>query len=103
MIIITGSTGLIGSSTSEYFLKKNHKVIGIDNNLRSYFFGKTASNLWKEKNLKKSKLYKHYRTDIRNKTAIFEIFKKLLKEPNVIYLFFFMGASTNLLSNLNPE
>ncbi len=76
MIIITGSTGLIGSSTSEYFLKKKNKVIGIDNNLRSYFFGKTASNLWKEKNLRKNKLYKHYRIDIRNKIAIFNIFKK---------------------------
>jgi len=84
MIIITGSTGLIGSSTSEYFLKKNHKVIGIDNNLRSYFFGKTASNLWKEKNLKKNKLYKHYRTDIRDKTAIFEIFKIFSKKIKAV-------------------
>ena len=30
MYIITGSTGLIGSSASDYFLKKKHKVIGID-------------------------------------------------------------------------
>ena len=37
MILITGSTGLIGSSTAEFFLNKNFKVIGIDNDLRSYF------------------------------------------------------------------
>ena len=80
MIIVTGSTGLIGSSTSEFFLKKKEKVIGIDNNLRAYFFGKIASNLWKEKILKRDKLYSHYRIDIRNKVAIFKIFKKYSKK-----------------------
>ena len=48
MYIVTGSTGLIGFSTSEYFLKKNIKVIGIDNDMRSYFFGKKSSNKWKK-------------------------------------------------------
>ena len=52
MYIITGSTGLIGSSTSEYFLNRGKKIIGIDNNLRAYFFGKVGSNKWKEKRLK---------------------------------------------------
>ena len=75
MYIITGSTGLIGSSASEYFLKKGIKVLGIDNDLRSYFFGKNGSNKWKEKILKQNKLYTHYETDIRNKEKIFEIFK----------------------------
>ena len=56
MYIITGSLGLIGSSASEFFLKKGNKIIGIDNDLRSYFFGKDSSNKWKEKNLKKEKL-----------------------------------------------
>ena len=53
MLIITGSTGLIGSSTADYFLKKKIKILGIDNDLRSYFFGKIGSNKWKEKKLKK--------------------------------------------------
>ena len=47
MYIVTGSTGLIGFSTSEYFLKKGIKVLGIDNDMRSYFFGKKSSNKWK--------------------------------------------------------
>ena len=76
MFIITGSLGLVGSSASEYFLKKRTPVIGIDNNLRSYFFGKNGSNIWKKKYLKKNKLYSHYNIDIRNKKKIFEIFKK---------------------------
>ena len=40
MILITGSTGLIGSAASQYYLNKKKTVIGIDNDLRSYFFGK---------------------------------------------------------------
>ena len=76
MLIITGSLGLIGFSASEYFLKKRIPIIGIDNDLRSYFFGKIGSNSWKKKILKNNKLYRHYDVDIRNKKKIFEIFKK---------------------------
>ena len=84
MFIITGSTGLIGSSASEYFLSKNIKIIGIDNNLRAYFFGKTGSNKWKEKKLKENKLYNHINIDIRNKDKIFQIFKKFSKKIKAI-------------------
>ena len=75
MYIITGSTGLIGSSASYYFLNNGIKVLGIDNDLRSYFFGKNGSNKWKETILKKNKLYFHHNVDIRNKDKIFQIFK----------------------------
>jgi len=84
MIIITGSTGLIGSSASEYFLNKKNTVIGIDNNLREYFFGKNSSNKWKEKRLKKYKSYLHYNLDIRNKKKIFDLFKKYKKRIKAI-------------------
>ena len=80
MFIITGSTGLIGSSAAEFFLKKKVNVLGIDNDLRTYFFGKIGSNKWKEKKLKKNKLYKHFNVDIRNKNKIFTIFKKYSKK-----------------------
>ena len=76
MIIITGSTGLIGYSASDYFLQKNIKVIGIDNNMRKYFFGYISSNKFKENKLKKNNNYIHYSTDIRNKKKIYDIFKK---------------------------
>ena len=38
-IIITGSSGLVGSESVEFFCKKGFDVIGIDNNFRSFFFG----------------------------------------------------------------
>ena len=84
MYIITGSTGLIGSSATEFFLKKNIQIIGIDNDLRTYFFGKVGSNKWKEKKLKKYKLYNHFNVDIRNKDKIFNIFKKYSKKLKAV-------------------
>lgn len=84
MIIVTGSTGLIGSATCEYYLYKKINVLGIDNDLRSYFFGKEGSNKWKEKKLKKNKYYKHFSIDIRNKIKINEIFKKYKKKIKAV-------------------
>ena len=84
MIIVTGSTGLIGSATCEYYLNKKINVLGIDNDLRSYFFGKEGSNKWKEKKLKKNKYYKHFSIDIRNKIKINEIFKKYKKRIKAV-------------------
>ena len=76
MILITGSTGLIGFAASTFFLNKKKNVIGIDNDLRSHFFGKKSSNKWKELILNKNKKYSHYSIDIRNKKRIFDLFKK---------------------------
>ena len=43
IVIITGSGGLVGAEAVKFFSKKFSKVIGIDNVMRSYFFGKSAS------------------------------------------------------------
>ena len=75
MILITGSTGLIGSAASFFYLKKNIEVIGVDNDLRKYFFGQKSSNKWKEIILKKDKNYIHLSIDIRNKKKILNVFK----------------------------
>jgi CDP-paratose 2-epimerase len=41
--IVTGSSGLIGSQTVKFLINKGYYVVGIDNDMRSYFFGKEAS------------------------------------------------------------
>ena len=84
MYIITGSLGLVGYSASCFFLKKRKKILGIDNDMRKYFFGENSSNKWKEKELKQNKLYKHLNIDIRNKKKIFEIIKKYKNKIKVI-------------------
>ena len=43
LAVVTGSGGLIGSESVEYFAKEGFDVIGIDNDMRSYFFGDEAS------------------------------------------------------------
>jgi CDP-paratose 2-epimerase len=41
--IVTGSGGLIGSESARYFAQQGFDVIGIDNDMRAYFFGPEAS------------------------------------------------------------
>ena len=52
-IIITGSSGLVGSESVDFFCKKGFDVIGIDNNLRSFFFWKRWLNYMGEKKTSK--------------------------------------------------
>ncbi len=74
VIVITGSLGLVGMETSIFFSKKNYKVIGIDNNMRNYFFG--SSVLKNRKYLEENyKNYNHNLIDIRNKKKINELYQ----------------------------
>ena len=45
VVIITGSSGLVGSESVDFFCNKGFDVIGIDNNLRKTFFGKELRTL----------------------------------------------------------
>jgi CDP-paratose 2-epimerase len=75
--LITGSGGLIGSEAVSYFADKFDLVIGIDNNLRQYFFGKEASTDWNRNRLsEKFQHYKDYSVDIRNYGDLEVLFKK---------------------------
>jgi len=79
--LITGSCGLVGSESVNFFSKKGFDVIGIDNNLRKFFFGNEGStNKIKNNLLKKNKRFKNYNTDIRNYRALETIFKKYKKD-----------------------
>lgn len=75
-IIVTGSGGLVGRETCEFFLKKGFQVIGIDNNMREYFFGKDANILSNVDSLLLLKNYIHETADIRNYSELEIIFKK---------------------------
>ena len=44
--IVTGAAGLVGSETVRHFCSKGWRCIGIDNDLRRYFFGAEASTRW---------------------------------------------------------
>jgi CDP-paratose 2-epimerase len=42
-VIVTGSGGLIGSESAAYFVNAGFDVVGIENDLRAWFFGAEAS------------------------------------------------------------
>ena len=85
IVIITGSTGLVGSESVNYFCDKGFDVIGIDNNLREFFFGKDGSTHWiKSRLLKRNKSFKNVNIDIRNKVGIEKIFKKYKRNISLI-------------------
>ncbi len=86
IVLVTGSAGLIGSESVKFFCEKGFTVVGIDNNLRSFFFGDDASTQWNRDRLieRYDDQYIHYDTDIRNEQAIAEIFKKYSSDISLI-------------------
>lgn len=73
--IVTGASGLIGSETVRFLHSQGWDVIGIDNNMRSYFFGTDSSTDWNATRLKSTLFrYKHFELDVRNETEIKKIF-----------------------------
>jgi CDP-paratose 2-epimerase len=75
-VIITGSAGLIGSESVRHFCKQGFNVIGIDNNMRRYFFGEDGSTQWVlEHELSTYHNFRNYAFDIRDKDAVFRLFQ----------------------------
>lgn len=83
--VVTGSAGLIGAETVRYFADKGFKIIGIDNDMRKYFFGEEASTEWSRKNLEKTEpQYSHISSDIRNTQEINRIFAEIGEQVEVV-------------------
>lgn len=73
--LITGSAGLIGSESVEFFSEKFDRIIGIDNDMRKYFFGADASTEWNKNRIEEQiPNYEHHHTDIRDYNALEKIF-----------------------------
>ena len=73
--IITGSGGLIGSETARFLHEQGMDVVGIDNNMREYFFGADASTHWNTVQLQQDlKNYTHHSIDIRDDQAVNQLF-----------------------------
>lgn len=88
-IVVTGSGGLIGNEATQFYLEHGAHVIGIENNMRSYFFGNDASTEWRAKQLGGNhNNYSHQSFDIRNRKEI----KRLFAEANSIDLIIHTAA-----------
>lgn len=74
--LITGSCGLIGSETCKRLHAEGFAVVGIDNDMRRYFFGDEASTSKTLNALNRLQLYTHEEIDIRDWESVNSIFKK---------------------------
>lgn len=77
VILVTGSAGLIGAETVRQFSAQGHTVVGIDNDMRAYFFGETASTRpMAERLIAEADNYIHHNLDIRDATGLTRIFEE---------------------------
>ena len=85
VVLITGSSGLIGGESVEFLADKFDIVVGIDNNMRSYFFGKEGSTEWNKNRLViKFKNFKPINSDIRNYNELEKIFNEYSTDIKLI-------------------
>jgi CDP-paratose 2-epimerase len=70
-ILITGSSGLIGSEVCTYFGALGYTVHGLDNNQRAVFFGQGGDTRWNQHRLETTlRDYHHHEHDVRDRAAV---------------------------------
>lgn len=76
--IVSGSGGLIGSESVRYFAQEGFDVVGIDNDMRAYFFGEEASTRASSERLvaELGDAFRHEELDIRDRDGIASLFAR---------------------------
>jgi CDP-paratose 2-epimerase len=83
--LVTGSAGLIGAESVRFLARKGLDVVGIDNDMRRYFFGPDASTKWcRDALLAEIKEYSHFDEDIRDRAAIDALFSRYGRDISLI-------------------
>ena len=82
-LLVTGSSGLIGSEVVESFCRDGWEVHGVDNNMRADFFGPGGDTRWNQRRLLAAhKNFRHHELDIRNRPAVLALIHEL--KPSAI-------------------
>jgi CDP-paratose 2-epimerase len=82
-MLVTGSSGLIGSEVCAYFCSNGWRVHGVDNNSRAAFFGPTGDTRWNQHRLEAElKEFRHHELDIRDRKGVLALMQEL--SPEVI-------------------
>ena len=72
-LLVTGSSGLIGSEVVDYFCRRGCQVCGVDNNMRADFFGVQGDTRWNQERLKSlHQNFEHFELDIRDRSRVGE-------------------------------
>jgi CDP-paratose 2-epimerase len=75
-VLVTGSSGLIGSEAVEHFDRQGCKVHGVDNNMRRIFFGDPGDTTWNLDRLRRvTRNFTHHDLDIRDRFAMETLFR----------------------------
>jgi len=85
-VVVTGAGGLIGSEAAAYFARAGYDVIGIDNDMRAYFFGSEASTHGRLASLTRDypHNFEHVGCDIRDLGAVTTLFSANAKGLDLI-------------------
>lgn len=77
-ILVTGSSGLIGSEVVAYFANQGATIHGVDNNMREVFFGPQGSTRWNQDRLaSRFEKFNHHEIDIRDRSSILNLVKEI--------------------------
>jgi CDP-paratose 2-epimerase len=77
-LLVTGSSGLIGSEVCEYFARLGWKIHGVDNNQRAVFFGAAGDTRWNQQRLQTELSdFEHHEVDIRDRASVLALIKEV--------------------------
>jgi CDP-paratose 2-epimerase len=78
VILVTGSSGLIGSEVVSFFSQRNWTVHGADNNMRANLFGPAGDTRWNQRRLvEQYRNFVHHELDIRDRQAIVDLLREI--------------------------
>jgi CDP-paratose 2-epimerase len=82
-LLVTGSSGLIGSEVCTYFAAQGWAIHGVDNNQRAVFFGDQGDTRWNQQRLQDSiATFIHHELDIRDRQGVIDLLHSL--KPDAI-------------------
>ncbi|OAI55818.1 NAD-dependent epimerase [Verrucomicrobiaceae bacterium SCGC AG-212-N21] len=77
-LLVTGSSGLIGSEVCCYFAGLGWAIHGVDNNQRAIFFGPQGDTRWNQQRLQQTlPLFHHHEIDIRDRPGILTLLREV--------------------------
>jgi CDP-paratose 2-epimerase len=77
-VVVTGSSGLIGSEAVTYFDARGWRVHGVDNNMRRDFFGPDGDTTWNLERLRReTRHFEHHPMDIRDREGMLALIARL--------------------------
>ena len=78
-LLVTGSSGLIGSEVCVHFAERGWQVHGVDNNQRAVFFGPQGDTRWNQKRLQEQlgDRFQHTELDIRDRPGVLALLDEL--------------------------